>query len=164
MDQLFRLLRRYGCGLILAVLLVGCGGPAQPGASQNIRPAAAPVQSAAQTTNGLPACARADTTIPMPPEFPASFPLPPGTIVTAKEDRIGRRLIIKTVVPALDVRGLALFLERELPKAGFTSMYGESEPGEAESSYEGNGYKGRWVANSIQDCPEAITLIILVGR
>ena len=43
-------------------------------------------------------------------------------------------------------------------------MYGDPEPGEAESSYEDNGYKGRWVANSIQDCPEANTLIILVGR
>jgi hypothetical protein len=178
MRLLLEVFRRVLIGIVLATTLISCGSPSQsltsPTTAQTSagQATAAPASaahataapaSAAQTAD-VPACAKVDKTIPLPNEFPAVFPLPPGTVITSREDRSGGRIILNTVVPALDVKGVALFLEQELPKAGFTTIGGESEPGEAESSYEGNGYKGRWVANSIQDCPEAIRLIVLVGR
>lgn len=99
----------------------------------------------------------------MPEAFPAAFPLPPGTVVNHQEGRSGGRIIIGAAVP-MDVKEIAIFFERELPKAGFTPMFGESEPGEAESAFEGNGIRGRWKANSIDGCPNTATLGIVVGQ
>jgi hypothetical protein len=118
----------------------------------------------AQTTPALPACAKVVQPIAIPPEFPANFPLPPGTVITARENRSDDRIILTTVVPALDVKGAAQFFEQALPKAGFTITEGESEPGEAEANYEGNGYKGRWKVNSIDGCSGAISLTVLAGH
>ena len=49
-------------------------------------------------------------------DFPASFPLPPGTVITSEERRCGGRIILHTVAPS-DYRSVALFCERELPAA-----------------------------------------------
>jgi hypothetical protein len=112
----------------------------------------------------LPACAPAATRLARPPEFPATFPLPPGTVIVAKEERSGGRIILRTLVPGVDVRGVALFFERELPPAGFRTTHGESEPGEAEASFEGQGFRGRWKVNHIPTCPGAVTLDLVAGR
>src|SRR5207249_834487 len=154
------LLAYWSVGIALLIGLTGCGtqapGAAGPTAAATApaAPSVAPATSTVQATSepsstgqagaGLPACAKAGTSIPLPSAFPANFPLPPGTEITAQEERSGDRIIITTIVPALDVKGVAEFFERELPKAGFKITEGESEPGEAEANYEGNGVKGRW--------------------
>ncbi len=145
---------------ILAMVLAGCGGSAAPAAAVG---SAGSSTSAAQTAAALPACAYAGAAIPMPEGFPAAFPLPSGTVINHQEARSGGRIIIGGVVP-LDVKEIAIFLERELPQAGFTPSLGESEPGEAESAFEGNGIRGRWKANSIDGCPNTSTLGIVVGQ
>jgi hypothetical protein len=169
------------------VVLVGCGSAASSSGATGTQPTGAPVAVATQPTIGaastavqetssvaptagqgnrgaVPACAKADTTIALPDGFPASFPLPPGTVITSKEERSGGRLIINTVVPGLDVKGVAEFFEQALPKAGFQVTEGESEPGEAEANYAGNGYQGRWKVNAIEGCAGAVTLQILAGK
>lgn len=161
-------LGRWISAALLLVLLAGCGSqvPATTGAGAAQVPATtaagAPAAPTIQAFAQLPACANAGTTIPLPAKFPAAFPLPPGTVVISQEERSGERIIINTVAPS-DVKSVAEFFERELPKAGFTPGEGESEPGEAESSFEGKGYRGRWKVNSVNGCPNVVTLTILAG-
>lgn len=136
---------------VLGASLVSCGAQASGSTNGSAQGAA------------LPACAKAGTPIARPAEFPAAFPLPPGTVITSREDRSGGRIIINTVVP-LNVKGVATFFERELPQAGFKPDKGESEPGEAEAEFDGNGYRGRWKTNDIGGCPGAATLTVLAQR
>ena len=121
-----------------------------------------PAGAPAPGTSPLPACANAGTGIDRPAAFPARFPLPPGTVITSREARSGGRLILHTLAP-LDVRGVALFFERELPRAGFQPGPGESEPGEAEASYSGMGTRGRWRAIGLPGCPGVAMLTVLAG-
>lgn len=150
-----KLLIRWLVAISLLIVLSGCGGSAQ-GANM--------AANAAGGNDGstLPACAFAGNPITMPPDFPASFPLPSGTVVNHQEVRSGGRVIIGGVAP-LDVQQMAVFLEKELPKAGFEPSMGESEPGEAESAFEGNGIRGRWKANNIDGCPNTVTIGVVVG-
>jgi hypothetical protein len=171
----------YGwVGTALLIGLAGCGaaGPSAAGPTTAVPAPATTIPAAAtasmlataapaatgQAGAALPGCAKAETSIPRPAEFPAAFPLPPGTVITAQEARSDNRIIITTVVPMLDVKGVAQFFERELPKAGFQTAAGESEPGEAEANYEGNGYTGRWKVNEIAGCAGAVTLQVLAGK
>lgn len=133
--------------------------PAAPAATSS-----APATSGAAQTGAVPACANATASIERPAAFPAAFPLPPGTVIVSQETRSGERLIINTVVPGLDTKGVAEFFERELPKAGFTVTSGESEPDEAEANYSGNGIQGRWKVNNITGCAGAVTLQVLAGK
>jgi hypothetical protein len=110
----------------------------------------------------LPECAGATSRIERPADFPAAFPLPPGTVVTSEERRSGGRLILHTFAPS-DARSVARFFERELPPAGFRITGGESEPGEAEANYEGSGFVGRWRARDVSDCPGAVSVDLLVA-
>jgi hypothetical protein len=168
-----RMLRPIACAAL--ILLAACGSQAAPAtnptsttveapAATTLPPTSVEEPTGVQANTGLPACAGADTTIALPEGFPSGFPLPPGTVITSKEERSGGRLIINTVVPALDVKGVAEFFEQALPKAGFQITEGESEPGEAEANYEGNGYQGRWKVNTIAGCTGAVTLQVLAGK
>ena len=181
MHQLPARLSRFSVNTMLVSILVACGTQTQPATNSAeqlaTRPISAPGQadqstanpagassSATQAAPALPACATVAQTTAIPPEFPANFPLPPGTVITSHEARSGSRIIINTVVPSLDVKGVAGFFEQALPKAGFKITDGESEPGDAEANYEGNGYKGRWKVTSIDGCPGAVTLTVLAGH
>jgi hypothetical protein len=153
---------------VLAIgLLVQCRGQVSTATTpeaQSAQPATntASTSANAQATAPLP-CEKAGAMIDRPAAFPAAFPLPPGTAITSQESRSGGRIIIHTLVPALDVKGVAEFFERELPKAGFEITEGESEPGEAEANYQGQGFTGRWKVNTIDGCVGAVTLQVLAG-
>jgi hypothetical protein len=146
---------RLGVAVALALLhgAVACGPahPAQPGPVDLKQAIEAP---------RLPACALTAPAIERPQAFPAAFPLPPGTAVTGQEERSGKRLILRTVVP-LTPRQVALFFEEALPRSGYQQGSGESEPYEAEANYSGQGTVGRWKATVIPTCPEASTLDVL---
>lgn len=136
----------------LLISLASCSGQS----------ATSPKSAQAPTSVPIAACAKAGTPIGQHPKFPANFPLPPGMMVTSWEERSADRVIMDGFAPG-DVQGVAVFLQRELPAAGFKPTFGESEPGEAEGAFEGNGYRGRWKTNSIQGCEGAVTFTVVTG-
>jgi hypothetical protein len=139
-------------GGMLMLALAGCGSAANSGN---------PAISQADLAN-LPACAYVGTPIERPTSFPASFPLPPGTVLNYQESRSAGRTIIGGVAPST-ARDVAIFWEQAMPRAGFRQTSGESEPGEAEASFEGNGVRGRWKVNDMPDCPNVVTLSLVAG-
>lgn len=143
--------------VLLLALVAGCASRQQHEGEERTATSGAETQP-----RTLPACAGATPGIERPADFPAGFPLPPGTALTSEERRSGGRLILHTFAPS-DARDVARFFERELPPAGFRITGGESEPGEAEANFEGTGLLGRWRARNVPDCPGAVSLDILVG-
>lgn len=149
-----RTLRRT---VLLVACVTGCATPSSRSAAES--PAAASTTAA---PGALPGCAGVTTTIERPADFPARLPLPPGTVIASEERRSGGRIILHTFVPS-DIRAVAVFFERELPAAGYRQSGGESESDEAEANFEDASLKGRWRARSIDQCPGAISLDVLVG-
>lgn len=143
--------------VLLALVSAGC---ASQQSNRGTEPLAASTAQAGPGT--LPGCAGTGARIERPSDFPAAFPLPPGTVMTSEERRSGGRLILHTLAPS-DAKAVALFFERELPAAGFRLTGGESEPGEAEANYEGSGYVGRWKVQDVDGCPGAVSLDVLVA-
>jgi hypothetical protein len=144
-----------GVGVCLALAagaLGGCGGgdgDSSPPRSDNAAPPA------------VPACAKAGSTIPRPPDLPADFPLPPGTVITSSQNPHPGQLLIGGVIPA-DLRGAAVFFSDELPARGYELGLGDSEQGEAEAPFSGHGLRGKWKVNGILNCPSAVTLTLVL--
>ncbi|MFL5348369.1 MAG: hypothetical protein ACJ8AT_26535 [Hyalangium sp.] len=149
-----RTLRRAA---LLVACVTGCAAPSARSAAES--PAAASKSSAPGT---LPGCAGASTRIERPADFPARFPLPPGAVIASEERRSGGRIILHTFVPS-GIRDVAVFFDKALPEAGYRQSGGESESDEAEANFEDSSLKGRWRARSIDQCPGAVSLDVLVG-
>lgn len=165
-------IRWSSLGVAFSLLLVSCGSAADTAAVTPAGQTAAVTTSVATDTAGaagnttLPACAGAKTTAARPSdaEFPAGFPLGPGTVITKAEPRSGNRMVIESVMPMPWATALD-YLNAAIPGAGFTMSGGESEPNlEAESNYAGQGFRGRWVLHTIANCPDASTLTVLAGK
>jgi hypothetical protein len=146
-------LRQGVVGVGLLVVLSGCGSAATSPSSTAV--------NAADLQN-LPACAYVGTPIGRPAAFPATFPLPPGTVLNYQESRSGGRIIIGGVAPST-AHDVAVYWEQAMPQAGYRQTSGESEPGEAEASFEGHGYRGRWKVNDMPDCPNIVMLSLVAG-
>ena len=142
---------------LLAACVVGCATPSGRSAPESSRAA-----STASAPGTLPGCAGVTTRIERPSDFPARFPLPPGTVIASEERRSEGRIILHTFVPS-EIRDVAVFFEKELPTAGYRQSGGESETGEAEANFEDASLKGRWRVRSIEQCPGAVSLDVLVG-
>jgi hypothetical protein len=140
-----------GVGMALAAGALGCGG----GDGDSSSP---PSDDAAPS---VPACAKAGSTIPRPPDLPADFPLPPGTVITSSQNPHPGQLLIGGVIPA-DLRGAAVFFSDELPARGYELGLGDSEQGEAEAPFSGHGFRGKWKVNGILNCPSAVTLTLVL--
>ena len=134
------------------VMLAGCGG----GGST-------PAKSSGETiATSMPPCAGAGKAVQPPDEFPQSFPLPPGTVVTsARREAAGA--VIDGVVPD-DLKGAKQFISRELPRAGFKLSGGEAEANEAETDFTGHGVTGRLKVRKIEGCVGAVTLTVGVVK
>ncbi|MGZ3459351.1 MAG: hypothetical protein ACXU86_12710 [Archangium sp.] len=145
------------CLVLFSLMATGCASQ-QP----HTRDEGTVASTSQASTGTLPPCAGATSRIERPAELPASFPLPPGTVMTTEEHRSGGRLIVHAVAPS-DAKAVARFFERELPAAGFRITGGESEPGEAEAHYEGSGHVGRWTAREVGGCPGAVAIDVLVA-
>jgi hypothetical protein len=128
----------------------GCGGGSDP-----------PV-TAAGPPPPLPACAKAKAAAP-PSEFPSSFPLPPGTVVTASSQPHAGQLVLAGLVPA-DLQDAASFFNDSLPASGYRQGLGDAESNEAEAPFTGNGFRGKWKVNSIVGCPGAVSLTLVLIR
>jgi hypothetical protein len=130
------------------VMLAGCGGGE-----------GTPARSGGETTaTSLPPCAGAGKAVQLPDEFPQSFPLPPGTVVTSSR-RETAGAVIDGVVPD-DLKGAKQFISRELPRAGFKLSGGEAEANEAETDFSGHGVTGRLKVRAIEGCAGAVTLTV----
>jgi hypothetical protein len=143
----------WAIAIALLISLTGCAG--QGGASSP--PPGQP------TAGPLPGCANAGAPLPLPPTFPQALPLPPGTVITYHQDLGAGQVLVGGVVPS-DLRTVVAFFARALPAAGFELGEGDAEPDEAEASYTGNGYHGKWKVHGILNCPDAVTLTISVQR
>jgi hypothetical protein len=134
---------RLAIPLLLALALASCGGDEGDAASPGV----------------LPACADAKP-VDLPPAFPTSVPLPPGTVVTFA-DAQSLAAFISANAPG-DLDSVRDFMLDELERAGFRNGRGDSEPGEVEAPFTGNGYRGQWRANVMRDCDGAVTLKVIV--
>jgi hypothetical protein len=71
------------------------------------------------------------------------------------------QLLINGVVAA-DIQSVATFFTDKLPRAGYELGRGDSEQGEAEAPFTGNGVRGEWKVNGILNCPNAVTLRLVI--
>ncbi len=150
-------------GVLSSLLLAGCSASGNTGAPPIIgRSAARPVSYTYTPSRAhVPACAGAGRAIALPQGFPATFPMPPGTAITARQYYRGdrRRIVVSGVAP-ITVRSGLIFFQSTLPAAGFRLGQGDSEAAEAESLYKGHGYLGRWKLHAIDGCTTAVILLI----
>lgn len=150
-------------GVLSSLLLAGCSTSGNAGAPPVVgRLAARPVSyTYAPSRARIPACAGGGRAIALPRGFPASFPMPPGTAIIARQYYRGdrRRIVVSGVAP-LTVRSGLIFFQSALPAAGFRLGQGDSEAAEAESLYKGHGYLGRWKLHAIDGCTIATILLV----
>jgi hypothetical protein len=139
-------------GLAALLLLAGCGGGGGGDGGDG------------EGLGGpIPECAKTFPEVDPPRRLPKEFPLPPGFVFTlARYDDPGRFSLSGVVRGSLD--SVAGFFEEELPERGYTIGRGDAEPGEKEAPFTGNGYRGAWRVNMIQDCPAVTVGIILVQQ
>jgi hypothetical protein len=139
---------------VIAGLGTGCtdGAPSVSGAAAPAGIQAAPA--------GLPACTAA-VPVALPNLFPASFPLPPGTVVTVARDQANGKLVVGAFIPG-DLATAVAFLQRELPGAGYQLLHNEAEAGEAEADFQGHGVQGRWKVGAMARCPGAVSLTVVM--
>jgi hypothetical protein len=109
----------------------------------------------------VPACAKTGERVTRPDELPSGFPLPPGTVITSSATPYPGQLLIGGVIP-VDIQKAAEFFVDELPRAGYEPGPGDSEQGEAEAPFTGQGVRGKWKVNGILNCSNAVILTLVV--
>jgi hypothetical protein len=131
--------------LLSLVAMAACGGGDDSGSAR-------PGQ--------LPDCAKAKE-IAAPEQFPKDFPLPAGTVITFGGFEEPGTVFIAAVSPGTfgNVRD---FFGTELERRGYRIGRGDSEEGEVEAPFTGNGYRGRWLVRKIRDCDEAASVRIIL--
>jgi len=107
-------------------------------------------------------CVQAAKQVGLPAGFPSDFPLPPGTVVYAADNR-GSDGIVVTGVTATPFKQVLSSLQTGLPAHGFTPEEGETEPHDAESNWHSAGYTGRWAIREIPQC-SGDTLVNVLAR
>jgi hypothetical protein len=116
----------------------------------------------AQARPTPPSCAHAKASIDRPDSVPADL-LPTGTALTSRMNLPQRQMFVTGVAP-LQFRKAVAFYTSELPKRGYLLGGGDAEMWEAEALFLGAGIKGKWKVNGIANCPDAVTLSLLVSR
>jgi hypothetical protein len=58
----------------------------------------------------------------------------------------------------------AAFFQSKLPAAGYKLLEGDAEMDEAESTFAGRGFQGKWKINGILNCPGAVRLTLAIGK
>jgi hypothetical protein len=130
------------------VVPLGCGGGGTEQTGQPLVPTVA-------------ACAKVGASVSRPEGLPTDFPLPPGTVITSSATPYPGQALIVGVVPA-ELGDAASFFGTALPEAGYEVGRGDAEQGESEAPFTGNGVRGKWKVNGIEDCPSAVTLTLVV--
>lgn len=117
--------------------------------------------SETRTTFAGPQCAAARQFVDRPDSVPADL-LPPGTALTSRMNLPRNQTLVTGVIP-LDFRTAVDFYVIELPAAGYQLGAGDAEQAEAEAQFLGESVGGKWKVNGILNCPDAVTLTLLVG-
>jgi len=97
---------------------------------------------------------------PYPDGFPADWPFPPHTTVFGAEDR-GNDGMVVSAVTSSSLDQVLDFLNGDVEDAGYQVGSGETEEHDAEASWSGNGYHGRWAIRESAACPGEVTLQVL---
>ena len=118
--------------------------------------------AAAQTRPTAPSCAHATSYVDRPDSVPADL-LPRGTALTSRMNLPQRKMLVTGVIP-LEFRKAVAFYATELPRRGYLLAGGDAEMSEAEALFLGSGINGKWKVNGILNCPNAVTLSLLVSR
>jgi hypothetical protein len=108
-------------------------------------------------------CLKNATAVTSTPDgYPAGFPLPNGTVVFNIEDRDAEGVITTgvTSTPFDDV----LKDMNAAEQAGFRVTSGETEEDDAEASWTGHGFVGRWAIKKSATCPGETVLQLLSKR
>jgi hypothetical protein len=147
LDRFTRALAGLTC---LVALAAGCGGGSEP------------QPESAGPPPELPACAKGSP-VPRPAALPESFPLPPGTVVTASSEPHTGQIVLGGLIPA-DLQDAAAFFNDSLPESGYRQGLGDAESNEAEAPFTGEGFRGKWKVNSIVGCPTAVELTLVLIR
>jgi hypothetical protein len=143
----------------LTIWIIGTLGSAYAQCVVRAAAAPSPGESLAPVPS-LPPCVQAGPALTIPPEFPKDFPLPPGTVVTASR-RVGPAIVLEGFVPMELPKAMRFFLQK-LTAAGFRPGRGEAERGEAEDRFIGKGVIGYLRLRSMEQCPGALQLVIMV--
>jgi hypothetical protein len=83
---------------------------------------------------------------------------------TASSQRNERGVIVVGGVSPTKFKNAVAFFQRKLPSAGYKLLEGDAEMDEAESTFSGQGFQGKWKVNGILNCPGAVTLTIAVWK
>jgi hypothetical protein len=142
--------------VVAAAVLTGCGG----GESEDEQQAEQQLRSSGAPT---PVCVDEAKDTDVPAAFPADFPLPDGSVVYATEERSGGRTIVYAVVDT-DEKDVLKAMQTDVPSAGFDLTEGEVEERDAESSWKGNGYTGRWAIREVAGCAEQTSVTVLSAK
>jgi hypothetical protein len=145
-----------GAAAVLLLLLTACGGG---GESDSADPDADGLASAADTTTCVNDAHPVTST---PDGYPASFPLPDGTVVFHVEDR-GQDGVIATGVTGTPFDDVLASMNATT-KSGFKVTSGETEEDDAEANWTGQGFTGRWAIKKSASCPGETVIQLLSKR
>jgi hypothetical protein len=152
--------RGLGVAAVAASLLLlptACGGGGSDKGAQD--PDAGGFSTAADTET----CVKEATAVTSTPDgYPASFPLPAGTVVFNVEDR-GEDGVIATGVTATPFDDV-LAAMNAAKRSGFAITSGETEEDDAEANWTGNGFVGRWAITKSATCPGETVIQLLSKR
>jgi hypothetical protein len=95
--------------------------------------------------------------------FPPSWAFPARTTVYDVEDR-GPDGTIVTGISSLPFKGILRYLNHDAVQAGFKITEGETEEHDAEASWAGNGYHGRWTIRESAQCQGETVIQVLAGK
>jgi hypothetical protein len=135
---------------LLAVVVIGIAAGRNVGGGSS--------ETAAVTS---PACAGAGKYVDRPDSVPPNL-LPPGTGLTSRMNLPKERTLVTGVIP-LAFRSAVDFFVTKLPAAGYQLGAGDAEQDEAEAVFLGERVRGKWRVNGILNCPDAVTLTLLVS-
>jgi hypothetical protein len=107
-------------------------------------------------------CAANAKRVDLSDSFPAQAGLPAGYVVTAVESRSAGRTVVTAVSPKPFRQTLAE-MQSAYSTRGWTPSEGEVEERDAESSFDGNGLRGRWAIREIPDCTDNTSVSLLIG-
>ena len=135
--------------LICMSLCAGCGGTKNPAATTQ--------------ADSLPPCANVTAAVGLPSDFPTDFPLPAGTVITSSQRSQTNSTTISGAIP-MRFKEAVGFFQSKLPAAGYELLEGDAEMDEAESTFAGKGFRGKWKINGILNCPAAVRLTLAIGK
>lgn len=142
-------IRQLTLGVMLIAMITSCGGSKESRIST--------------PTANLPPCAKAGPAVSLPSEFPNNFPLPPGTLITSSHRTERGVNVVGGFIP-MEFKNVVAFFQSKLPAAGYQLLEGDAEMDEAESTFSGHGFHGKWKINGILNCPGAVTLTIAMSK